>query len=256
MIARRLYSLVFTFLVLFPVLVHAALPAVRPSVRYMSLGDSLAAGYKAQPATKGFAYQLYLNEVFGSTPDTAFDNAAVPGARSSDVLQFQIPQVALFDPTVVTISVGGNDLLTLLAAPDPNTVVAVLGAFGANLTAILENLCIEMPINGEIYLNNLYTIPEIPGADFIVPLFNGAMRCRSERETPYFCLRRQENCDCRCLQRVPGSAGIVVDRALSEKGHRLRRGAPDEQRLPGHGGCISRCDWTLAYTRKHGGRTT
>jgi lysophospholipase L1-like esterase len=175
MIARRLYSLVFTFLVLFPVLVHAALPAVSPSVRYMSLGDSLAAGYKAQPATKGFAYQLYLNEVFGRTPDTAFDNAAVPGARSSDVLQFQIPQVALFDPTVVTISVGGNDLLTLLAAPDPNTVVAVLGAFGANLTAILENLCIEMPINGEIYLNNLYTIPEIPGADFIVPLFNSAM---------------------------------------------------------------------------------
>jgi len=175
MIARRLYLFVFTFLVLFPVLVHAALPAVRPSVRYMSLGDSLAAGYKAQPATKGFAYQLYLKQVFGSTPDTAFDNAAVPGARSSDVLQFQIPQVALFDPTVVTISVGGNDLLTLLAAPDPNTVVAVLGAFGANLTAILENLCIEMPINGEIYLNNLYTIPEIPGADFIVPLFNSAM---------------------------------------------------------------------------------
>jgi len=83
MIARRLYSLVFTFLVLFPVLVHAALPAVSPSVRYMSLGDSLAAGYKAQPATKGFAYQLYLNEVFGRTPDTAFDNAAVRKKKGS-----------------------------------------------------------------------------------------------------------------------------------------------------------------------------
>ena len=32
-----------------------------------------------------------------------------------------------------------------------------------------------MPINGAIYLNNLYTIPEIPGADVIVPLFNSAM---------------------------------------------------------------------------------
>lgn len=176
MISRFLHKFVFTFLVLFPVLVQAALPAVSPAVRYMSLGDSLAAGYKAQPATKGFAYQLYLKEVFGKTPDTAFDNAAVPGAKSSDVLSFQIPQVPLFDPTVVTISVGGNDLLTLLTPqdpmPDPN---AVLGAFAANLGTILTYLCLGMPLYGEIYLNNLYTIPEIPGADLIVPFFNMTM---------------------------------------------------------------------------------
>lgn len=176
MISRFLGKFVFAFLVFFPVLVQAALPAVSPTVRYMSLGDSLAAGYKAQPATKGFAYQLYLNQVFGSTPDTVFDNAAVPGAKSSDVLNFQIPQVALFDPTVVTISVGGNDLLGLLEAPDPVAAApAVLGAFAANLGAALTNLCFGMPMNGEIYLNNLYTIPEIPGADLIVPLFNDTM---------------------------------------------------------------------------------
>jgi len=176
MISRFPDKFVFAFLVLFPVLVQAALPAVDPSVRYMSLGDSLAAGYKAQPATKGFAYQLYLNQVFGRTPDTAFDNAAVPRAKSSDVLNFQIPQVALFDPTVVTISVGGNDLLTLLIPqdpmPDPN---AVLGAFAVNLGKILTNLCDGMPQFGEIYLNNLYTIPEIPDADLIVPFFNMTM---------------------------------------------------------------------------------
>ena len=35
---------------LLPSITLAALPAVEPPVRYMSLGDSLAAGYKAQPA--------------------------------------------------------------------------------------------------------------------------------------------------------------------------------------------------------------
>jgi lysophospholipase L1-like esterase len=174
MIPRYLQSLVVAVLAILPVAAHGALPAPNPAVRYMSLGDSLAAGYKAQPATKGFAYLLYLDDVFGKTPDTAFDNAAVPGARSSDVLSFQIPQVALFEPTVVSLSVGGNDLLALLTAPDPDPG-AVLGAFAANLSAILANLCLGMPSSGEIYLNNLYTIPGIPGADLVVPLFNETM---------------------------------------------------------------------------------
>jgi len=176
MIPQRLQSIVLALVIGLPLLAEAALPAVNPPVRYMSLGDSLAAGYKALPATKGFAYQLYLDDVFGRTPDTAFDNAAVPGARSSDVLNFQIPQVVLFEPTVVTLSVGGNDLLTLLAAPDPIAdAPAVLATFAANLGTALTNLCIGMPMNGEIYLNNLYTIPQIPGADLIVPLFNSTM---------------------------------------------------------------------------------
>lgn len=164
--------LIFLCLVL-PSVAFAALPAVDPSVRYMSLGDSLAAGYKAQPATKGYSYQLYLREVFGSIPNTLFDNASVPGATSSDVLNFQIPQVHLFEPTVVTMSVGGNDLLGLLGSPDPvQAAPAVLQQFAANLSAILAHLCYSMQPGGRIYVQNLYTIPEIPGADSVVPLFN------------------------------------------------------------------------------------
>jgi lysophospholipase L1-like esterase len=164
--------LIFLCLVL-PSAAFAALPAVDPSVRYMALGDSLAAGYKAQPAMKGYSYQLYLDQVFGSIPNTLFDNASVPGATSSDVLNFQIPQVHLFDPTIVTLSVGGNDLLGLLVSPDPvQAAPAVLQQFAANLSAILAHLCYGMPPGGQIYLQNLYTIPEIPGADTVVPLFN------------------------------------------------------------------------------------
>lgn len=174
---RFLRNLFLALLWLTPALALAALPAVNPTVRYMSLGDSLAAGYKAQPATRGYAYQLYLDQVFGSIPATVFDNAAVPGATSGDVLAFQLPQVHLFEPTVVTMSVGGNDLLTLLGStlPTESQVQGVLYQFGGNLLGILTQLCAQLPAGGAIYLHNLYTIPEIPGADQIVPLFNGTM---------------------------------------------------------------------------------
>lgn len=174
---RFLRHLILALLWLMPALALAALPAINPTVSYMSLGDSLAAGYKAQPATRGYAYQLYLDQVFGSIPDTVFDNAAVPGATSGDVLAFQIPQVHLFEPTVVTMSVGGNDLLTLLGStpPTPLQVQQVLTQFGGNLLGILTQLCSQLPTGGAIYLHNLYTIPEIPGADQVVPLFNSTL---------------------------------------------------------------------------------
>lgn len=164
-------------LTLLPALALAALPAPTPTVRYLSLGDSIAAGFKAQPATAGYAYQLYLDEVYGRGPDTVFANIAMPGATSTDVLNFQLPQVPRFVPTVVTMSVGGNDLLTLLAAapPTPEQVGAVLNRFAGNLSQILVGLCGLMPEGGRIYLHNLYVIPEIAGTEQVVPLFNGVM---------------------------------------------------------------------------------
>lgn len=165
-------------LVLFlPSVALADLPAVNPTVRYISLGDSLAAGYKAQPATKGFVYRLYLDQVFGSIPETVFANAAVPGATSDDVLQHQLPQVQRFHPTVVTLAVGGNDLLTLLGTtpPTPEQVADVLKKFGANFTGILIGLCGQLPDGGGIFVNDLYEIPSIPGTTQVVPLFNGAL---------------------------------------------------------------------------------
>jgi hypothetical protein len=49
------------------------------ATRYMVLGDSIAAGYKAQPATDGFAYRLYNMGVFDRLPHMLFCNAGVPG---------------------------------------------------------------------------------------------------------------------------------------------------------------------------------
>jgi lysophospholipase L1-like esterase len=56
------------------------------ATRYMALGDSIAAGYKAVPVTNAYPYLLYHKGVFDVIPHTLFCNASVPGATSADVL--------------------------------------------------------------------------------------------------------------------------------------------------------------------------
>ena len=128
------------------------------NTRYMSLGDSLAAGYGALPTTQGYAYLLYRQGVYDQITNTLFANAAVPGATSGDVLAYQVPQaITRFQPSVMTLSVGGNDLLRILNGADP---FQVLGEFQANLGQILCGLRQALP-QSRIYLHNLYDVPEI-----------------------------------------------------------------------------------------------
>ena len=138
-------------------------------VRYLALGDSLAAGYRAMPATQGYVYRLYRAGVVAPINRTLFANAAVPGVTSAQVLAYQVPQALdAFPADVITLSVGGNDLLRILSGADPATV---LSEFQTNLTLILQRLRTGLP-HARIYINNLYTVPTIAGADSIVPIFN------------------------------------------------------------------------------------
>src|SRR5262245_7657199 len=143
------------------------------NTRYLALGDSLAAGFGALPATRGYAYLLYLKGVYDTEINTSFANAAVPGAKSGDVLAYQVPQaIQFFRPHVITISVGGNDLLQILGGADPNQV---LQQFATNLTQILCGLHQALP-QTRIYIHNLYDIPEItegiPGGLQAILAFN------------------------------------------------------------------------------------
>lgn len=155
-----------------------ALPAAAPAelpwqfdrhTRYMALGDSLVAGYGAIPATQGYVYLLYQGGVFDTVPNTLFCNAGVPGATSRHVLDHQVPQaLEAFRPTVITITVGGNDLLKILEGADP---AVVLYQFQSNLTEMLLQLRTGLP-DARIVISNLYTIPGVPGADQVIPMFN------------------------------------------------------------------------------------
>ena len=147
------------------------------NTRYLALGDSLAAGYGAVPATQGYVYLLYQGGAFDKPTNTIFADAAVSGATSGDVLKYQVPQaVDIFVPHVVTISVGGNDLLQILNDPtDPAKAQQVLATFQANLAQILGTLRARLPA-ARIIIGNQYDIPEItsqvPGGAQVIAAFN------------------------------------------------------------------------------------
>ena len=156
--------------ILLPLGVSAEVPwQFADKTRYMAMGDSLAAGYGAIPATQGYAYLLYKEGVFDHVPNTLLSSVGLIGATSQDVLEKQVPlAINPFVPTVITITVGGNDLAAILGGADPTTVLL---NFQANLTAIFSQLQSGLP-TAQIYINNLYDIPEIPQARPVVQAFN------------------------------------------------------------------------------------
>jgi lysophospholipase L1-like esterase len=156
------------------------------NTRYLAMGDSLASGLGAIPVTQGYAYLLYQGGVFDSLTNTSFADAAVPNAESLHVLEFQVPQaVNLFKPQFVTLSVGGNDLLEILADPTDQTVARVLTAFATNLDQILRGLREGLPKEARIIIGNQYEIPDIttsfPSAPEIIAQFNGIVATVAER---------------------------------------------------------------------------
>jgi lysophospholipase L1-like esterase len=144
--------------------------------RYMALGDSVSAGYGAMPATQGFVYQLYQSGAIDKVNNTLFCAAAIPGALSEEVLDYQVPQVGRFFADtgvpyrkVVTLTLGGNDLLQILNGADPTTV---LTSVGNNLFLILTHLTMKFP-DARIYVANYYDprLP-VPGEDALVAGLN------------------------------------------------------------------------------------
>lgn len=169
---KKFMILVLTVCLLVPAAVRAELPWQFDShTRYMAMGDSLTAGYGAIPATEGYVYLLYRSGAFDTIPNTIFCNAGVPGATSSDVLAHQVPQaIGNFRPDVITITVGGNDLWRIMEGADPTTV---LQEFQNNLVQIFLTLGTAPELqNAKIYISNLYSIPEIPASEVVVPVFN------------------------------------------------------------------------------------
>jgi lysophospholipase L1-like esterase len=159
------------------------------ATRYMAMGDSIAAGFKAQPATNGYAFLLYQGGVFDRVPHTLFNDIAAVGATSDDVLQFQVPQALIpasrggFVPQYITLTVGGNDIAairTFLATnPDPLVLQAfiaqTLASYSSHLMAILQQLVVALP-TAKIFVGNQYSVPELEalfaGGPEVLEIFN------------------------------------------------------------------------------------
>jgi lysophospholipase L1-like esterase len=76
-------------------------------IRYLALGDSFTAGTGNAPSAAFPSRLASLWRAHGRT--VTLKNAAVNGYTTADVLEQEIPQVAPFHPTVVTLAVGAND---------------------------------------------------------------------------------------------------------------------------------------------------
>lgn len=120
------FTILFLLLTAVPVFPQSPQQFADDATRYMALGDSIAAGYKAMPVTNGYTFRLYQDAVFDRIPHTLFNAAAVPGATSAEVLSYQVPQAVMpfaiggFNPKYITLTVGGNDLLAILAFVEAN----------------------------------------------------------------------------------------------------------------------------------------
>jgi lysophospholipase L1-like esterase len=171
---RKLFGVAAAALLLVSSFAHAESPwTFSNNTRYLAMGDSLAAGYGAIPMTQGYAYLLYQGGTFDKVTNTIFADIGVPGATSAHAFDFQVPEaVNIFQPHVVTISIGGNDLLQILNGVSPGIV---LPAFEANLSQILGTLRTGLP-DALIIIGNQYDIPEItasvPGGAQIIEAFN------------------------------------------------------------------------------------
>ena len=172
---------------------QAQQPAPADATRYAALGDSVAAGFKAQPATNGYTYLLYQNGAFDRLSNTLFNNLSSVGATSKHVLDHQVPQALIsaveggFRPDYVTLTVGGNDAAAIqrYAATNPSPldlqlfIQATITAYAQNLGAIFLALTTELP-NVKIFVGNHYSVPEIeallPGADLVLAAFNQAVQ--------------------------------------------------------------------------------
>jgi lysophospholipase L1-like esterase len=185
MSSRRI--IVVLALVLLLILGVAAAPgaaAPRPHQYYLSLGDSVAAGWQPDPVTgeSDFTRQAYTDQIFwtlrlgmpglrhakmgcpGETTASMIDGGGPAGAlcgyTGSSQLDAAVAFIAAHPGQVafITIDIGVNDVLSCLPAADvPACVTALLPQVGAGLAEILTTLrtatANAVPIVGMNYYN-------------------------------------------------------------------------------------------------------
>lgn len=81
-----------------------AVAPIATSVRYLALGDSFTAG-TGSPA--GAAFPVRLAALLGGE----LANVAANGLTSRDVVERELPALASFRPTYVTLAIGANDIV-------------------------------------------------------------------------------------------------------------------------------------------------
>lgn len=132
-------------------------------IKYLAAGDSTTLGRGASKVEKTYPYQIA--EYLAQKHQVEYKNIGVSGARLREVKEQQLPEIISFQPDIVTISIGGNDI-DRLASKD-----YVL----TNLNFIISELTTKT--RAKIYLANL---PNFTGAQLLPYPYVWLIEQRSE----------------------------------------------------------------------------
>lgn len=133
------------------------------TLRYAAAGDSTVQGTGASRVETTYPYRLA--EYWAQSNHVVYKNMGVSGARLNDVVTKQLPQIIAFQPDVVTISIGGNDIDRLASfAQVLNGYKTIIAELTAKTTAT-------------IYLANL---PNFSGAKLLPGWYVRLIEKRSE----------------------------------------------------------------------------
>lgn len=135
-------------------------------LNYIALGDSLTAGLGAseqQYLRLGAFVPLLTTELRKENP-IHVENHGIPGMTSEELLLYleQGPGVKakLESAHLITITIGGNDLLQLLnqssEEPKPQEIKKTLEAFGETISKIIDTIRFSNA-KAPIYIMDLYT---------------------------------------------------------------------------------------------------
>jgi acyl-CoA thioesterase-1 len=80
-----------------------------PAGRYLALGDSFTIGTGGTPA-QSFAARL-TDRWAAAGCTLTLENVAVNGYATDDLIELELPSLAAFRPTLVTLAIGANDIV-------------------------------------------------------------------------------------------------------------------------------------------------
>jgi lysophospholipase L1-like esterase len=140
---------------------NTELPFRVPPARHVILafGDSLALGVGASDPARGFMFLLY-HAALPRDPGAQITNYAVNGARTEDVLRYELQRAQNEPATDVWICVGGNDVTH---ATDP-------ARFAAQYEALLHSVRRRWPVARIV----VFGVPDVSRS----PLFIGPSRAQ------------------------------------------------------------------------------
>lgn len=98
---------------------------------YVALGDSAAQGLGASRPERGYVGLIAEQLRLETGRPVEVINLSRSGARISDVVRDQVPQLAGLEPDLVTVDIGGNDIRRYDPAAYERDVVALCAALPA-----------------------------------------------------------------------------------------------------------------------------